>query len=237
MMPKVALVTGSARRIGAEIVRFLHANGYKVVIHYRNSLADAEMLVGSLNAKLADSAKLVCSSLNSETAAQDLIQQSIHAWGRLDVIVNNASVFSCNTKDYNQMLLLNVQIPCWLSYHAITELKKNHGNIINITDTHATRPLANYALYCQTKAALRMQTKALAKEFAPKVRVNAVAPGAIIWPEADNALNDGKKHTIIANTPLQKHGEPLHIAKAVFALLDNDFITGQELVVDGGRNI
>lgn len=236
-MQKVALVTGSGRRIGATIASYLHKNGFNVVIHCNNSQDFAQQLSKTLNSQRASSAKVLVASLNSEDSVRSLVADSFAWQKRLDVIVNNASIFTKDANSLREMLTVNLQAPYWLNNFAYPYLQKVKGSIVNITDTHARKPLKEYSAYCQTKAALRMQTKSLALEFAPDVRVNAVAPGAILWPEGENTLSNQEKQTIIFKTPLKMHGDPIYIAKAVFSLIDNDFITGQEIVVDGGRNI
>lgn len=239
----VALVTGGARRIGAVICQHLQKMGFRVVIHYNRSQQDAIALANTLNQKNADSALALAADLNVKNAAEQLIERTI-AWAqRLDLLVNNASVFKrslfsvLNETEWELMFATNVKAPFWLSNAAFAHLAKQQGAIINITDTHADRPLKDYSIYCQTKAALAMQTQALAREFAPSVRVNAVAPGAIAWPEHDNALSPLIQQKIIAKTALKCHGNPLAIAQAVFALAENKFITGQTLRVDGGSSI
>lgn len=240
---KVALVTGSARRIGAAIVRHLHEDGYNVVIHCNSSVKEAQSLSHELNQVRAHSALVVKQELTKKSAVPMLLQALMQWSGRLDVLVNNASVFirseegEFKEEDWRRQFLVNVQIPYFLSVATRSLLAAADGCIINITDIHAERPLKGYAVYCQTKAALDMQTKALAREFAPQIRVNAVAPGAIAWPELDNALNPTQQEQIINKTALKRHGEPQYIAQAVLALIKNPFITGQIVRVDGGRSI
>jgi pteridine reductase len=240
---KVALVTGGARRIGAAIIKTLHAAGYKVVIHCRFAVNEARALAVDLNHKRMDSALVVTQELMETDAASQLITTTIAWAGRLDLLVNNASVFlrteqhSFQAEDWQLLFDMNVKVPFLLSLAARPFLVQQRGVIVNLTDIHAEKPLKGYGVYCQTKAALEMQTKALAREFAPEIRVNAVAPGAIIWPENTNSLNAEDQQKIIAKTPLKSHGNPLYIAHAVLALADNPFITGQILKVDGGRSI
>ena len=240
---KVAIITGAARRIGAAIAKYLHASGFNVVIHYNNSKADALALMQSLNLKRQDSAIILQANLCVNNDIIKLIEDTIK-WGkRLDLLVNNASIFIKNEpneftdKTYNLLFNTNVLAPFYLSQTAYQYLALNQGAIINITDIHAAKPLKDYALYCQSKAALNMQTLSLAKEFAPFVRVNAVAPGAIAWPEGENELSIELQNKIIESTPLKRHGDPIYIAKAVLALAENPFITGQILNVDGGRSL
>lgn len=234
---QVALVTGSAQRIGAAIVRHLHEAGFRVVIHCYQSQAHAHTLAQELNRNRLDSAMVLTADLCAKKAGQMLISETLKWAGRLDLLVNNASVFSRNDADWDALFNLNVKAPFLLSTSAFPLLSQSHGSIVNITDIHADKPLKGYAVYCQSKAALSMQTKALAREFAPTVRVNAVAPGAIMWPEQDNELNTAQKQKIIAEVPLKQHGNPVFIAQAVLALAENTFITGQTLCVDGGRSL
>lgn len=232
-----ALITGASRRIGAAIATYLHQSGFRVLIHCHQSFDSALALAHVLNEKRTNTARVLSVDLSVKESAVELIHDTIDWARRLDVLVNNASVFSRHEADWDRMFVTNVKAPFWLSHAAYPYLVKTQGTIINITDTHAQTPLKGYAMYCQTKAALAMQTKALASEFAPDIRVNAVAPGAIAWPEGDNSLSQKQQQAILAQTALHCHGTPLFIAKAVFALVDNPFITGQTLPVDGGRYI
>lgn len=240
---KVALVTGGARRIGAAIVKTLHAADYKVVIHCHHSLNEAHALAAALNNQRVDSAFVLQRELTEQGAASEMMT-TINEWaGRLDLLVNNASVFirtDCNSfaeADWAGLFDTNVKAPFLLSLAARPLLNKTSGCIINITDIHAERPLKGYSLYCQSKAALEMQTKTLARELAPSIRVNAVAPGATIWPEKENTLSAPEQQKIIDKTPLKSHGNPECIAHAVLSLAQNPFITGQTLKVDGGRSL
>lgn len=239
---KVALVTGAARRIGAAIAETLHAAGFRTAVHCFQSLAQARLLVEKLNGIRPDSACVFQQDLQQPQPGR--LIEAVLAWsGRLDVLVNNASVFirseggDFDSADWDTLFRVNVQVPFLLSQAACAALAAGEGAIINITDIHAEKPLKGYAAYCQTKAALLMQTKALAREYAPAVRVNAVAPGAIVWPEQDNVLSDEVQKKIIAETPLKRHGSPEYIARAVLALAENPFISGQVLNVDGGRSV
>lgn len=240
---KVALVTGAARRIGAAIVRELHQAGFKVVIHCNRSLTAAEALAQDLNQQRSGSAYVLQKELTDANATSELFA-SVLAWaGRVDLLVNNASLFirsDCTIFDetvWDRLFTVNVKVPFLLSLAARPHLADQEGCIVNITDIHADKPLKGYAIYCQSKAALLMQTKALAREFAPQVRVNAIAPGAIAWPEDNNMLNMETQQQIIAKTPLKRHGAPEYIAQMVLALATNSFITGQIVNVDGGRSI
>lgn len=233
----VALVTGAAKRIGATIVQHLHKAGFRVAVHCHQSQMEAQVLVNNMNRLRVDSAKVFMADLSHAESVHQLVANTLSWAPRLDLLVNNASLFTRLNTDWDAMFALNVKAPFILSHEAFPHLAKNNGTIINITDIHAEKPLKDYAIYCQSKAALHMQTKALAREFAPHVRVNAVAPGAIMWPEQGNQLSKEQQQHIVAQTPLKRHGSPLFIAQAVLALVDNTFITGQTLRVDGGRSL
>ncbi|PWY56555.1 pteridine reductase [Legionella qingyii] len=240
---KVALVTGGARRIGAAVVKKLHVAGYKVVIHCHQSLPEAHALAVGLNEQRPNSAFVLQREL-SEPGAADEMMITIQDWvGRLDLLVNNASVFirteftTFAETDWRALFDIHVKAPFLLSLAARPLLAKQSGVIINISDIHAEKPLKGYSVYCQSKAALEMQTQSLAREFAPEIRVNAVAPGAIIWPEHSNTLTPEIQEQIIEKTPLKKHGDPEYIAQAILALAENPYITGQILKVDGGRSL
>lgn len=196
---KVALVTGSARRIGAEIVRTLHEAGMKIVLHYNVSKEEAQALRDALNAVRPNSVVTLQADLDVPESEKQLIEKATAKWGRLDVLVNNASRFyrthlgEVTEAAWHDLLNSNVKTPFFLAQAAWPALKATQGAIINIIDIHAERPMRDYAVYCIAKSGLLMMTKALAKEFSPEVRVNAVAPGAILWPEGENALSDKKK--------------------------------------------
>lgn len=240
---KVALVTGGARRIGAAIVQKLHAAGYRIVIHCHHALNEAHALAMKLNAQQIDSALVVQRELTQEGIAEELMGTITDWAGRLDLLVNNASVFlrtdctDLGAANWDIVFNTNVKVPFLLSLAARHLLAKQSGVIINVTDIHAKKPLSGYAVYCQSKAALAMQTKSLAQAFAPEIRVNAIAPGAIFWPEGEHSLSLEQQQKIIAKTPLKRHGDPQYIAEAVLALAENSFITGQILSVDGGREL
>lgn len=233
----VALVTGAARRIGAVLVEHLHQAGFSVIVHSHLSKTAAEKLVAELNQKRSHSAVMLSADFCDPISPQLLIQQSVKQWGRLDLLVHNASIFSREDNDSNRMWQCNVHAPYALNRAVYPHLKATHGSIVNITDIHAHRPLRDYPVYCQTKAALAMQTQIFAQEFAPEIRVNAIAPGAIAWPEHDNQLSSARKEKILAETLVKRHGKPEHIAQALLYLVHNDYVTGQSLVVDGGRSL
>lgn len=237
-----ALVTGAAARVGATIVETLHRRGHRVAIHYRSSAGPAEALAARLNARRADSAVTVRGDLGDEGACAALVTAVLDRWGRLDVLVNNASDFyptpvaSITAADWERLFASNARGPLFVSLAAIPALRAARGAIVNIVDIHAERPLPRHTVYCMAKAALVMLTRSLALELGPEVRVNGIAPGAILWPEPD--ISDEEKAATLALVPLGRRGEPENIASAVCQLaLDNDYVTGQILAVDGGRSL
>jgi pteridine reductase len=239
---KVALVTGAARRIGAEIASTLHAAGMNIVLHYHRSCEEAERLCAALNAKRADSAFTCPADLNQHLERERLVKEAANKWQRLDVLVNNASRFyrsfigEVTEFAWDDLLNSNLKAPFFLSQAAAPKLSETSGLILNIIDIHADKPLRDYSVYCISKCGLQMLTKSLAKELGPKVRVNAIAPGMMIWPEGENNLSAAEKQKIIAQTALGRVGRAEDIAKAaLFFVRDADFITGQILDVDGGR--
>ncbi len=241
-LEKVALVTGGARRIGAAIVRNLHSQGMNVVIHHHISTAAAKELEHELNLERPNSALALQTDLHQLDALPQLIAQATAAWQRLDVLINNASNFyptpiaDTNQSQWQDLMAINLAAPFFLAQAAVPELMKQHGGIINITAIHAERPLKNYPVYNIAKAGLAMMTKTLARELAPQVRVNAVAPGVIIWPEANNEIEIATQQKILERIPLKHLGNPEDIAKAVWFLVnDADYMTGQTITVDGGR--
>jgi pteridine reductase len=239
---KVALVTGSARRIGASISRFLHDAGMNIVLHYHTSAEEAKMLCAALNQKRPHSAMAIQADLLKIDGYQAFIEQAASQWGRLDVLVNNASRFyktplgDVSEVAWDDLMDSNLKAPFFLAQTAAPFIALQQGSIINITDIHGKHPMRDYMVYCISKSGLVMMTKGLAKELGPKVRVNAVAPGAIVWPEGENAMTDALKQKIMAQTNLQKNGSPDDIAKAVlFLVRDASYITGQVIHVNGGR--
>lgn len=237
---KVVLITGAAKRIGACTARMLHEAGMKVIIHYHTSTQAADTLVAELNARRKDSASALQANLDDESIYEDFIQQAINRWGGLDVLVNNASTFfptpvgSITTDDWDRLINSNMKAPLFLSQAAAPALKKSNGCIINMADIHALQPMREHPVYCAAKAGLVMITRSLAKELGPDIRVNAVAPGAILWPE--NEMPDETKTLILNRTALKRPGSIEDIAKAIlFLVRDADYITGQILPIDGGR--
>lgn len=237
----VAIITGGARRIGAEIAQHLHARGLNLLIHYRASSAEAEALAASLNQKRTGSVATVGVDLGDESVGEVIRDHALSAFGRIDLLVNNASSFyptpvhETTHAQWEDLMISNLQGPFMVSQACAPILREYQGAIVNLVDIHAMVPLKDHVPYVSAKAGLLMQTKALAKDLAPSVRVNGVAPGSILWPEAE--INDKDKHqAMLAKIPLARQGEPADIAKAVaFLGLDAPYITGQILAVDGGR--
>jgi len=243
MNTKTALITGAARRIGAEIARTLHQNGFNIVLHYHKSFDEAEALATALNAERHNSVKLLQGDIRDINNMPEFVNEAVSAWGQLDVLVNNASSFyrtpfgSVTESDWDELHASNVKSAFFLAQAAYPFLQKTKGNIINIIDIHAKKPMREYSAYCVAKAGLLMATLSLAKEMAPEVRVNGVAPGSIVWPEGENTLTENIKQHILERIPLARHGEASDIAKAVLFLAQSTFITGEIISVDGGRSL
>lgn len=244
--PPVILITGAARRVGAEIARTLHAAGARLVLHYRNSATEAEALAAELNATRPDSVLCASADLCETAQMPPLVAVAIEKFGRLDALVNNASSFyatpigGITEAAWQDLIGSNLKGPLFLAQAAAPHLRQARGAIVNITDIHAEFPLKNYPLYCAAKAGLLGLTRALALELAPEVRVNAVAPGPIAWPEGAAAADFDMvaRSAIIGRTLLRHEGSPADIARSVrFLLLDAPYVTGQVINVDGGRSI
>ncbi len=243
MHGKVVLITGGARRVGAASARLLHAAGANLMIHYRSSATEARALQAELNAARPDSVALIQADLLDIGGLPALVNQTVATFGGLDVLLNNASSFyptpvgAIAEKDWVDLMGSNLKAPLFLSQAAAPELRKRRGCIINITDIHAERPMKNYVVYSVAKAGLVGLTKSLARELAPEVRVNGVAPGPILWPEDDVNFDEVSRQRIISHTMLKRAGDPTDIALAVrFFAMDTHFVTGQILAVDGGRS-
>lgn len=240
---KVALVTGGARRVGAAIARALHAAGMRLVIHHHASDAAAHALQQELHAQRPDSVMLVQGDLlNGERLFRNLVFETVERFGRLDVLVNNAAHFyrtpvnEATEAQWRDLIDLNLKAPFFLAQAAAPHLKKTNGVIINIADIYGERPLPDYSIYSVSKAGIIMLTKSLARELGPEVRVNAVAPGAVMWPEA--GVDEMSKQRLISRTPLKRIGEADDVARAVvFLARDATYMTGQVIAVDGGRSV
>jgi len=239
---KAALITGGARRVGAAIARRLHAAGADVLLHYRDSQADAARLESELNALRAKSAATVKAELLAPIAPRALVNAVRQEFGRLDILVNNASSFfavelgAIESSHWEELIGSNLRAPLFICQEAAPELAAHEGSIVNIIDIHADRPLKGYPVYSIAKSGLAALTRSLALELAPRVRVNGVAPGAIAWPE-DGQFDESERERILATTPLARLGSPEDIAQAVHFLACAPYVTGQIIAVDGGRSI
>lgn len=239
---RTALVTGGAKRLGAAIVRALHARGANVLLHHRGSADAARRLADELNAVRASSVALHAADLLDVAALPALVDAAVGAFGQLDVLVNNASTFyptpvgEITLAQWDDLMGTNLRAPLFLSQAAAPHLRRTRGCIVNLIDIHALRPLKKHPVYCSAKAGLWMLTQSLARELAPDVRVNGVAPGPVMWPEGP--MNAAVQAQILERTALKRIGSPEDIAKAVlFFVADAPYVTGQVLPVDGGRTI
>lgn len=244
MTEKIILITGGAKRVGATITRLLHAGGANVMIHYRSSANDATALQLELNRIRPGSAAIIQGDLMDLTILPRLVAETVSQFGGLDVLINNASSYyatevgTISAEDWENLLGINLRAPLFLSQAAVPELKKRRGCIVNITDMHVEQPKRGYMVYSVAKAGLATLTRALAKDLAPEVRVNAVAPGPVLWPEDNPQFDEEYRQKVIAQTLLNRVGEPEDVARAVRFLIDDaPFVTGQIIGVDGGRSI
>jgi pteridine reductase len=238
---RVALITGAARRIGAVIARRLHAAGWDVALHCRRSRAELDALIAELERARASSTLALEADLGDIDALAPLVANAIGRFGRLDALVNNASAFYATPIDlatpaqWDELFAANARSPFFLAQAAASHLAERRGAIVNLVDIYADNPLAEHPIYSMSKAALAAMTKALARDLAPNVRVNGVAPGAILWPDAGK--NEAEQRAMIERTPLKRVGTPDDIASAVRWLLDAPFVTGEIVRVDGGRHL
>jgi pteridine reductase len=236
---RVALVTGAARRIGAEIARTLHGAGYRVALHYHHSAEEAEDLAAQLDAARPGSVRTLQADLAQTSALAELVERAAACWDGLDLLVNNASAFyptplgQITEAHWDDLMASNLKAPLFLAQAAVPYLRRRGGNIINIVDVYAERPLREYPVYSVAKAGLAALTKALAVELAPEIRVNGVAPGSILWPAGGDI-----KPEVLARVALERPGTPADIAQTVLFLADSaPYVTGQILAVDGGRSL
>jgi pteridine reductase len=241
---KVVLVTGGAKRVGAAICCRLHAEGARLAIHYRSSDQEAMVLQKKLNKLRPKSAAVFQADLLDLQALPQLVNKVIKQFGQVDALVNNASSFyatpleDIEEQQWHDLIGTNLKAPLLLAQAAAAELRRQHGCIVNIADIHAERPMHGHLLYSVAKAGLVALTKGLAQEMAPQVRVNAVAPGVIAWPESEAWKDELQRRKIVAHTLLKREGEPDDIAKTVaFLIMNATYITGQIIAVDGGRSV
>ena len=237
---KTVLLTGGARRIGAAIARTLHQAGMNLALHYRSSSEEAAVLRDELNRWRAESVMLLQADLRDTAGLPALVEHTVARWGRLDALVNNASSFyptplgQTTEAEWDDLLASNLKAPFFLSQAAAPHLRAVGGSIVNLVDIYAQQPLQNHPVYCAAKAGLAMLTRSLAWELGPAVRVNGIAPGAILWPE--HGVSETAKAQLLSRIPLRRRGEPEDIARTVlFLLQDAGYITGQIIAVDGGR--
>jgi pteridine reductase len=239
----VALITGAAKRIGAEIARHLHKEGFNLIIHYRHSSAAAKDLVAGFNKQRPHSAVAIAADLSKTKQIEKLAVTACEKWQRLDLLINSASSFyptplgTVTEEQWDDLLASNLKAPFFLAQALADSLRDSNGCIINIADIYAERPLQDHSVYCIAKAGNLMLTKTLAKELAPKVRVNGIAPGAILWPEQEE-VTDEFKSGLLAKTPLQERGQASDIARAILYLArEAPYVTGHVITVDGGRSL
>jgi len=239
---QAVLVTGAAKRIGAALARAFHAEGAFVAVHHHNSEKEALALCTELNRVRSDSAIPIRANLLDDAAIGEIIGRVIRVFGRLDVLINNASTFyptpvgEITHAHWNDLIGTNLKAPLFLSQAAAPHLEQTSGLILNLVDIHAQRPLSKHPVYSIAKAGLAMLTRSLARELGPKIRVNGIAPGPILWPEA--GIDPALKDEIISKTSLKRAGSPQDIVKAaLFFAKDAPYVTGQILAVDGGRSV
>lgn len=241
---KVVLITGGAKRVGAAICRELHAQGALLMIHYNQSQAEARALQAEFNLQRPNSAAIIQGDLLNAAIVSNLVSETIHHFGRLDVLINNASSYyatevgQIDEENWADLIGSNLKAPMFLAQAAAPELRKQGGTIVNITDMHIERPKKGYVVYSVAKAGLVTLTKSLALELSPDVRVNAVAPGPVQWPENNPQFDEVYRQRVISQTLLKRIGNPTDIAKAVkFLVYDAPYVTGHVLAVDGGRSL
>ncbi|MGO4700854.1 pteridine reductase [Dyella sp. 2RAB6] len=238
----VALITGGAKRVGAQIARTLHAAGYDLAVHFRSSVDAVAALTAELENQRPGSTMAIQGDLASLDKLPAMIDSTLERYGRLDALINNASAFyptpigSATTAQWNELFASNAQAPFFLAQAAVPALRETRGAIVNLVDVYAERPLANHPIYCMAKAALAAMTRSLALDLGPAIRVNGIAPGAVMWPSDGKPYDD--QQAMLARTPLQRAGSPQDVAGAVLWLLrDAPFVTGQIIRIDGGRSL
>jgi pteridine reductase len=239
---KVALITGAAQRIGAQLARAIHARSYNVIIHYHSSAAAAEEIARELNALRENSAQALCANIENIDAVQQLAASAIAVWGRVDVLINNASTYyatpwgAATPHDWDRLLGSNLKGPFFLTQALLPELSQRKGCVVNMIDIFAERPIHDFPLYCMAKAGLAMLTKSFAVDCGHTVRINGIAPGAILWPEPP--LSESEQLHMLEKIPLGRIGDPSDIVRtALFLIEDAPYINGQIIAVDGGLNL
>jgi len=242
--PPVVLITGSARRIGAEIARIFHCNNFDVALHYNSSSNEVRALEKEFNTVRPNSAKIFQAQLTNTSAVKEMGQKVLSWKSQLNVLINNASSFyptplvDANEEQWDNLIGSNLKGPYFLCQTVAPALQKSRGSIITVADIYARSPLKGYSIYCIAKAGNAMLTKSLAKELAPNVRVNGIAPGVILWPNTDEQMSDETKQQVIDKVPLKRTGNPLDIANTAYFLATSaSYITGQIISVDGGSSL
>ena len=240
---RTVFITGGARRIGMAVAKYLHSSGYNIIITYNKSSREANALSKTLNNIRKDSFAIINANFSSKKTCETAYKKAIKIFGRVDVLINNASKFyptkinDINEKSWSDIINTNLKVPLLLSREFYPELKKRKGSIVNIIDIHIDPPLKDHIIYNVSKAGLLALTKSLAKDLAPHIRVNGVSPGAIMWPETDMG-NSSKKKKILSRIALRRTGEPDDIAKAILFLIQSaNYVTGQNIEIDGGRKL
>jgi len=243
---RTVLLTGAARRIGGALAEAFHAQGANVLLHFRSSRTEADALAARLNAARAESVITAQADLLDTARLPELVELAVRRFGALDVLINNASSFyptplgSITPAQWEDLIGSNVKAPLFLAQAAAPALRRAKGLVLNIADIHGLRPLRNYTVYSIAKAGLVMATRALARELGPDVRVNAIAPGPVLWPDGlpDEASSERLKEKILERTALKRRGEPADIVRAaLFFATEAPYVTGQILAVDGGRSL
>ena len=239
--PKTILITGAGRRLGAAMARGFHGRGDRVLVHYRSSGAEASALAAELNEARPDSAATLSADLDDLTSVQALADSAAERWGPVELLINNASAFfptplgSVSETDWDRLHNSNLKGPFFLTQALLPQLRQQRGAVINLLDIHGTRPLARFSVYASAKAGLGMLTASMALELAPEVRVNGIAPGAILWPEEEG--DSASKQARLAKIPLGRLGGEAAVVGAALYLADADYVTGEVLTVDGGRQL
>ncbi len=238
-----ALVTGASKRLGKAMAEYLHTRGYRVIIHYGESAVDAQALETQFNTRRDNSATAIQADLSNADCISGLARASLAQWGRLDLLINNASMFQADSDTFDSDLwqkqtTINSMAPYALARHLQQALNQSGGNIINMVDIYADRPLAEHHSYCVSKAGINILVKSLAIELAPHVRVNGIAPGAILWPDNQSDIsNNDYQQALLSKIPLKKLGSVEAIVSALAFILDCDYLNGQVINIDGGRSI
>lgn len=244
VVKKVAVVTGGAQRIGRVIAQHLHRIGFDIALHYHSSSDSAQVLADELCKQRAGSCQLFQADLRDQAQVNNLARELLERYSSIELLVNNASGFSptpiesCSWPQFDNMVASNLRAPYFLIQGLLPGLRSGGANIINILDVHVDRPLRQFNAYCAAKAGLASLTRSLAVELGPDIRVNGIAPGAILWPERNDTYDKSGRDSTVDNTPLKRLGDPTDIARTVaFLACDAPFITGQVIVVDGGRSL